>query len=318
MSGRDHGDVWAMLRAESQAWAIEPTRLSGMVALMARGERMAAPARNSNGAPAGIAVVGITGPLMRNGGMMSDYFGFSNYAAIRGKLYEALSDRSVSKILLYVDSPGGAATGCDELGADIAAAARVKPMAAFVDGLAASAGYWLASQAPQITMTTSGEVGSIGVLCLHTDVSRALGVAGIQPTFIVSRASPFKVEANSFEPLSAVARAHMQDGVDKVADRFISAVASGRRVSAATVRSNFGKGRTLRADAARAAGMVDRIGTLRDAVGLSGSSSTSATAQISDSDRIAYRRRRLELEAMTPQERGSADRLRRLTILEQS
>jgi signal peptide peptidase SppA len=317
MSLRDHGDVWAMLRAESQAWAIEPTRLSGMVALMARGERMAAPVRNSNAAPAGIAVVRITGPLMRNGGMLADYFGFSSYAGIRNKLHEALSDRAFSKILLYVDSPGGAAAGCEELAADIAAAAKVKPIAAFIDGLAASAGYWLASQAPQMTMTPSGEVGSIGVLLLHTDISGALSAAGVRPTFIVSKASPHKVEGNSFEPLSAAARAHRQLEVDEIADRFIGAVARGRGVSGARVRSDFGKGRTLMAGAAQAAGMIDRIGTLRDAVGLR-APPASATAQMSDADRVAYRRRRLELEAMTPEERASVDRLRRLKILEQS
>lgn len=295
MSNRDHGDAWAMLRAESQAWAIEPSRLAGMAAFMARGERVTYPQTHSNSAPADLAVIRITGPLMRSGGILSELFGFSNYASIRAKLFDALNDRAISQILLYVDSPGGAATGCEELAADISSAARIKPIAAFIDGLGASAAYWLASQAPRITMTPSGEVGSIGVLRLHVDESGALDRAGIKPSLIVSTASPYKVEANGFEPLHAGARQHLQQRVDEIADKFIGVVASGRRVSGAKVRSDFGRGRTLMATAARAAGMVDQIGTLREAVGMSPASSSASSAG-SQSNLAAHRLRRLRLE----------------------
>jgi signal peptide peptidase SppA len=321
MSGQTHDDVWAMLRAESQSWAIEPSRLSGMVALMARGERMAAPAKPSAPAPGGTAVVGIIGPLVRSGGMLSDFFGLSSYSGIRSQLNQALNERTISRILLYVDSPGGAADGCEELAGDIAAAARVKPILSFVDGLAASAGYWLASQAPQITLTPSGQVGSIGVFCMHNDLSRALQIEGVAPSFIVSKASPYKVETNPFEPLGAEARAYRQTGVDQTADKFISAVARGRNVSTAKVRSDFGRGRTMTAEAARVAGMIDRIGMLRDAIGVAPASTAAtgtAAAQMTDAQRSAHRRQRLEFEAMSPHQQRASARRRRIAIAERS
>ncbi|MGN6311282.1 MAG: S49 family peptidase [Xanthobacteraceae bacterium] len=304
MTAIDQRQVWSMLRAESQAWAIDPSRLDGMVALMARGERMAVPERGA-ATPSGIGVVPIVGPLTRAGGMLSEFFGFSSYSSIRSGLSQALADRSISRIILYVDSPGGAAAGCEELAADIAAAARVKPIAAYVDGVAASAAYWLASQAPQIAITPSGEVGSIGVLLLHMDVSRALDAAGVTPTFVVSKASPYKVEANQFEPLGAEASANLQSAVDKIAEKFIGAVARGRGVSGGKVRADYGKGRTLLAEAARAAGMIDRIGSLRDVIG------DSATER---RNLAAVRRQRIELESMTPQERLARARRRRLIL----
>jgi signal peptide peptidase SppA len=317
MTGQGHSDVWAMLRAESQAWAIEPSRLSGMVAQMARGERMAAPARPAAAAPSGIAVVGITGPLVRSGGMLADYFGFTSYSGIRSQLNQALADRSVSRIVLYVDSPGGAAAGCEELSAEIASAARIKPMATFVDGLAASAAYWLASQTPLMTLTPSGEVGSIGVLLMHTDISGALGAAGIKPTFVISKASPYKVEGNSFEPLGNEARAYQQQAVDLIADKFIGAVASGRNVSTTKVRADFGRGRTMMASAARAVGMIDRIGTLREAIG-NAPASTGATADMIDAQRSAYRRKRLDRESMSSEQQKAEARRRRIALEEMS
>jgi signal peptide peptidase SppA len=245
--------------------------------------------------------------------MLADYFALSSYSGIRASLHQALADRSVNRIILNVDSPGGAASGCEELAADLASAARVKPMTTFVAGLAASAGYWLASQAPQITMTPSGEVGSIGVLLLHVDISRALDAAGVTPSFIVSKASPFKVEGNQFEPLGAPARAHQQEAVDMIADRFIAAVASGRRVTSAKVRSDFGRGRTLMANAAHAAGMVDRVGTLRDALGI-GATQASPAAFMTERQQIAAARQRRMEAALTPRERLVQARRRRLII----
>ena len=67
-------------------------------------------------------------------------------------------------------------------------------------GIAASAGYWLASQASTITLTPSGEVGSVGVLDIHADISGALANAGVKVTAVT--AGPHKVERAPFTPLS--------------------------------------------------------------------------------------------------------------------
>jgi signal peptide peptidase SppA len=300
MTAIDQREVWALLKAESAAWAIEPSYLSGLATIIARGERAAPAQQQAAQSAPGVAIVRIVGPLVRQGGFWSEMLGLTSYSAIRESLQRAVTDRSVAKIILLIDSPGGAAMGCEETAAAITAAARTKPLLSFIDGIAASAGYWLACQAPQITLTPSGEVGSIGVLLLHVDASAALERAGVTPTFIVAKASPHKTEGNQFEPLGTEARAHFQQGVDEVADTFIAAVARGRRVSAAKVRSDFGRGRMLRADAARAAGMVDRIGLLSDVIGSTYRSiNLEPGTPMSEQQRSAARRRRLIIEAQT-------------------
>jgi signal peptide peptidase SppA len=196
--------------------------------------------------------VGIFGVLGQN-----DWFADSDYSAIRASVRRGLADPSVKTIDLVVDSPGGSVLGLPETADVIHAANRIKPVRAFVSGIAASAAYWLASQASTITLTPSGEVGSVGVLDLHADISKALDNAGVRITAVT--AGEHKVERAPFTPLSDAAKEHMQGAVNTWYGDFLSAVRRGRgaRVSAT---GHYGGGRMLSSRDALAAGMVDFIG----------------------------------------------------------
>jgi len=199
--------------------------------------------------------VGIFGVLGQN-----DWFADTDYSAVRATVKRALADSSVRTVDLFVDSPGGSVLGLPETADVIHAANRIKPVRAFVTGIAASAAYWLASQASTITLTPSGEVGSVGVLDLHTDVSRALENAGVKITAVT--AGPHKTERAPFTPLSDDAKAHMQSAVNEWYGNFLSAVRRGRgaRVSQS---GNFGGGRMLSSRDALTAGMVDFVGGIQ-------------------------------------------------------
>lgn len=189
----------------------------------------------------------------------SDWFADTDYASVRASVRRALADPSVRTIDLVVDSPGGSVLGLPETADVIHAANRVKPVRAFVTGIAASAAYWLASQASTITLTPSGEVGSVGVLDIHADITKALENSGVKLTAIT--AGEHKVERAPFTPLSDDTRAHMQAGVNTWYGDFLSTVRRGRgaRVSA---NSNYGGGRMLSSREALAAGMVDFVSSL--------------------------------------------------------
>jgi len=195
--------------------------------------------------------VGVFGTLGQ-----ADWFADTDYAAIRASVRRALADPSVKTIDLVVDSPGGSVLGLPETADVIHAANRVKPVRAFVTGIAASAAYWLASQANSITLTPSGEVGSVGVLDLHADISKALDNQGVKITAVI--AGEHKVERAPFTPLSDAAKAHMQTGVDAWYGDFLCAIRRGRGVRA-HAGSNFGGGRMLSSRDALTAGMVDFI-----------------------------------------------------------
>ena len=147
--------------------------------------------------------------------------------------------------------------GLPETADTIHAAGKIKPVRAFVSGIAASAAYWLASRASTITLTPSGEVGSVGVLDIAVDVSKALESSGIRVNAVSS--TPEKIERAPFMPLSDAARSHMQGDVDRWYGEFLAAARRGRG-SRVPSDSTLGNGRMVNARDARVLGLVDFIG----------------------------------------------------------
>jgi membrane-bound ClpP family serine protease len=79
----------------------------------------------------------------------------------------------VSAIVLNLDTPGGAVNGVDELARAIFAARERKRIIAYVGGMGASAGYWLASAASEIVVSDAAILGSIGVRMVAQDTTEA-------------------------------------------------------------------------------------------------------------------------------------------------
>jgi signal peptide peptidase SppA len=175
-----------------------------------------------------------------------------------------VNDKDVSAIILDVASPGGMTDMISELATDIRQARGKKPIVAVANTKAASAAYWIASQADEVVVTPSGSVGSVGAFAAHDDLSGAMEKAGIKTTLV--SAGKFKTEANPYEPLSDEARAMIQERVDDAYAMFTGDVAKGRRVPVDTVRGGYGEGRMVSAKQAVKLGMADSIGTLQQTV----------------------------------------------------
>lgn len=202
-----------------------------------------------------IAVIPIQGVLTQDG---PGYYG-SNYQTIANAVEQAANDPDVKRIILSVDSPGGEVTGLPETAAVIAAAAKVKQVSAMVEGTSASAAYWLASQASDVTVTPSGEVGSVGVRMMHVDMSAMLDKAGYKITEL--SAGDFKTEWSPYKPLTDEAVAAMQPRIDANHGLFLSAIASGRgtRATAEITAARYGEGRMFDAGDALSHGLVDKV-----------------------------------------------------------
>lgn len=223
----------------------------------------AASGQPSGGTGGSIAVIHVMGVIMQRVDDM-DLSGPGGTSTERlGRVFDqALSDPSVGTIILNIDSPGGSVYGVEELATKIrAASGGSKPIIAQVNSLAASAAYWIASSADEIVITPSGEVGSIGVYCLHEDISQMLEMKGIKAQFI--SAGAHKVEGNALEPLSQEAREHMQSRIDDYYAAFTKSVAKGRNVGIDVVRGEqFGEGRCFGAAQAVKRGMANSVATL--------------------------------------------------------
>ena len=212
----------------------------------------------------GVAVIPIYGTISRRAGLFTHSSGGASIEELTQEFRAAMKSEDVGAIVLDIDSPGGSVSGLDELASEIFAARGKKTVIAIADHLAASAAYYLGSQAKEFIVAPTAEVGSIGVWMLHLDWSRNMDREGITPTFISFGAN--KTEGNPFEPLSQETLAHYQAQVDEFGQMFVRAVARGRGVSIKTVREQFGEGRLYMAEEAKVRGMVDRIATLDETI----------------------------------------------------
>jgi signal peptide peptidase SppA len=252
---------WAILRSKlDEIEAILQFHMEGgkftAEELRARLGEPTAPEPQKAGA---VAVLPLRGVLSHRLGGMTEMSGGMSTERFATMFRQAMADESVRAILIDVDTPGGTIAGVTELAAELfeAKGRGTKPVVAHVNALAASAGYWIASNADEIVSTPSGEVGAIGIIAAHEDSSKAEEQLGITRTVI----SAGKYKAEGFGPLTDDAKAALQMRVDEAYATMVKDIARGRRVTQAAVRGGFGEGRLVSAKEALKFGMIDRIDT---------------------------------------------------------
>lgn len=215
-------------------------------------------------APGGVALIPLHGVILQRAETWLESWGITSADRVGSQVAQAAADDSIKAIILHIESPGGSIYGLHEFAARINDAKTRKPVIAIADSYAASAAYWVGSQATELVVAPGGDVGSIGVYSMHQDISVYMEQMGVKNTLI--SAGEFKVEGNPFEPLTDEARKQIQERVDSAYKDFVSAVAEGRGVSTSKVLTDFGKGRLVEASAAIKSGMVDRVATLSETV----------------------------------------------------
>ncbi len=211
-----------------------------------------------------VAQISVLGGILRRSTGYESFFGGASVDGLLAALRNVSADPEINTVLLNIDSPGGTVDGLPEVAAEIRRVRETKHVVAIANSLAASAAYWLASQADEVVATPEALVGSIGVFMTHVDYSGLNQQMGIKPTYIT--AGKYKAEANPDQPLTDEARQHLQAIVDEAYNLFIADVAKGRNISAAAVRADFGEGRLLTAKEAKAAGLIDRVAGYGDTV----------------------------------------------------
>ncbi len=87
---------------------------------------------------------------------------FDSEQALTELLREAQADAGVAAVVLEINSPGGYATSSESLFYSILNLRREKPVVAYIDGLAASGGYYMAVAANRIYAPASSYVGNVG------------------------------------------------------------------------------------------------------------------------------------------------------------
>ncbi|WP_420994108.1 S49 family peptidase [Cupriavidus sp. 30B13] len=270
-----------LLDVVTAPWAILPAKLSEIVAAYdARmlGEQIDLQAvAASLGRPLGsepqdyeivdgVAIIPMMGTIARRANLFSDISGGASSDLVMRDLRSAAANSRVNSILLHADTPGGTVAGTQQTANVMREVGAVKPVVTLGDGLIASAGYWIGAAAQAVFIADgTTQVGSIGVVSSHRDVSRSEEMRGVKTTEIY--AGKYKRIAGSYAPLSEEGRASVQDYVDYLYGQFVQAVAEYRGVSTEKVLADMADGRIFVGQQAVDAGLVDGIATLDQLVG---------------------------------------------------
>ncbi len=202
----------------------------------------------------GVAILSLSGPMTKGSApSMSDG---TSTVELRRLFRQASADPDVTAILLRVDSPGGQVAGTPDLARDVAAAAKTKPVYAYIEDLGASAAYWIASQCNAIYANPNAIVGSIGTYMVIPDTSEMADKMGAKVHVV--KAGDHKGAGVPGAPVTDAHLAHFQQIVDDLNAQFLASVSKARGL---TLAQNVAPadGSVFVGAKARAAGLVDGI-----------------------------------------------------------
>ncbi len=209
---------------------------------------------------AGVATVPVKGtivPRARTAGLFR-FFGLSATASeeIRDAVNAAVTDDRVSSIRLDIDTLGGAVLGLKEAADAIFSARDHKPTHAHVGLEGFSAGYYLASQAGEISAGAGAELGSIGTVMTIADYSQAAEREGVK-VHVISTGKLKGAGAYGSE-ITDEQIAAFQARVDEMGEDFKNAIVRGRDMEKGSV-DKIATGETFSAQKAMELGLIDSI-----------------------------------------------------------
>lgn len=194
----------------------------------------------------GTAVVSVSGTLYK-----------WSYTALQS-LVESLEENPECKgIVFSIDSPGGMFSGAIPC-AKALATEVTKPHAVYVDGMACSAAYLLASAAAvggKLFAEKSSTLGSVGIECSYLDMSGMLAKMGIKRRVFHSSHAGKK----NLPPESKEGQDELEKELDECEDLFVGAIAEYRNTGKDDVYEKFGQGLTFHAAEAKERGMADEV-----------------------------------------------------------
>ncbi|MEK7305935.1 MAG: signal peptide peptidase SppA [Nitrospirota bacterium] len=184
-----------------------------------------------------------------------------------GELKKFSENPTVKAIVLRIDSPGGGVVPSQEI-YDAVRRVRTKSNKAVIASMgsvAASGGYYIAAATDRIVANPGTLTGSIGVIMEMANVEGLLQKIGVEG--VVVKSGKYKDVGSPLRKMSDEERGLLQTVMDDVHKQFIEAVAEGRSLEVPEVQA-LADGRIFTGRQAKAAKLVDELGSLDDAIQL--------------------------------------------------
>jgi protease-4 len=173
-------------------------------------------------------------------------------------------DDHVKAVVLRVNSPGGSSLASDVIWREVMLTKKVKPIIVSMGDLAASGGYYISCAADSIIAEPNTITGSIGIFAIIPNLQKLFNdKLGI--TFDGVKTGKYADLGDISRPLSPEEKLILQNSVNRGYDDFTKAVAEGRHKTQAYINS-IGQGRVWTGTQAVKIGLVDRLGTINDAI----------------------------------------------------
>ena len=185
-------------------------------------------------------------------------------------LHKYARNNTVKALVVRINSPGGAIAPSQEIYSAIRKIrADGKPVIASLDSVAASGGYYIASACDPIVANSGTITGSIGVILQWFDMKELVSWAKLKPNTITS--GVLKDAGSPYRELTAAEREYFQTIVTQLHSQFVRDVADGRKDKLKKEDvAKVADGRIFTGEQALGLKLVDRIGTIDDAVRAAG------------------------------------------------
>ena len=170
---------------------------------------------------------------------------------------------SIKAVVVRLNSPGGAVAPSQEVYQAIKRLAEKKPVYTSMQSVAASGAYYIAMGTQKVFANAGTMTGSIGVIMEFANLEKLYEWAKVKR--YVVKTGKFKDSGSDTREMTAEERELFQRMVDNVLGQFKQAVVEGRKLTLAQV-TQVADGRIFSGEQAKAIGLVDEIGTFRDAV----------------------------------------------------
>lgn len=210
-----------------------------------------------------VAVIEAEGALVSKGKWVGALCDATSYEGIHAQASDCRRNKDITGVILEVDSFGGSVAGAFSCAEAIHRLAQEKPVLAVLTDHACSAAYLLASAASASVIPATGLAGSVGVIMLHADFSKAYDKAGIVITPIFS--GEHKDDYSPFRALDEDVYKKAKAEADTVRDMFVNTVARFRdgRITAKQLLAT--EADTYLGRDAVTAGLVDEVADPLDA-----------------------------------------------------
>jgi protease-4 len=207
-----------------------------------------------------VGIIVASGIIM-DGEQPSGRIGGDTMADLLGRARE---DENIKAVVVRVDSGGGSATASEVISREIELTRQAgKPVFVSMGSVAASGGYWIAAPADQIWATPTTITGSIGIFGAFPTFEKSLKSLGITSDGVGT--TKLSDAFDPSRPLNDLVAESMNQMIEQGYRRFVQRVAEGRNMEPEAVEK-IAQGRVWAGIKAKDLGLVDKIGSLQDAV----------------------------------------------------